>query len=130
MPFSETVKRVMDLATAIRDYWDRELPKRHPKYPLVQPGEDSGPPPPEERELRDLLRSLSAEEVAQLLTIIKFGRRVFPASEFHRHWQDLVKSAPDIEWEVSYLSEYPPLADELADGLQELANSGIDLDHK
>jgi hypothetical protein len=128
MAFSDTVKRVIELATAIREYWDAELPKRHPKYPLVQPGEDSGPPPPKERELQDLLRSLPAENISKLLTLMRLSRGGFPATEFHRRWQALAKTSPDPEWAVSYLSEYAPLAEELADGLQELAASGIDLD--
>ena len=48
MKLSETVKEVIALAEVIRNYWDTELPKRHPDYPFVHPGEDSGPPPPEE----------------------------------------------------------------------------------
>ncbi len=52
MKLSETVSEVIALAEAIRNYWDAELPKRHPDYPFVHPGEDDGPPPPEEQKLK------------------------------------------------------------------------------
>jgi hypothetical protein len=55
MMFSQTAAEVIGLATAIRGYWNTELPKRHPNYPVVSLGEDSGPPPPpEEARLRGL----------------------------------------------------------------------------
>ncbi len=38
MRFSDNATRVIDLATAIRDYWNTELPKRHPNYPLYLRG--------------------------------------------------------------------------------------------
>ena len=33
MKFSETLDTVIALAETIRDYWNVELPKRHPDYP-------------------------------------------------------------------------------------------------
>ena len=33
MKFSETLDAVIALAETIRDYWNVELPKRHPDYP-------------------------------------------------------------------------------------------------
>src|SRR5438094_974080 len=58
MKLSEVAEQVIRLGRAANDYWETELPKRHPDYPLVRPGEDSGPPPPEEAELRTLLNKL------------------------------------------------------------------------
>ena len=53
--------RVIDLGRKVRDYYDTELPKRHPHYPPVGPDEETAPPPPEEGELRDFLASLPDE---------------------------------------------------------------------
>jgi hypothetical protein len=70
MKFSETVNRVIGLATKIREYWDRELPKRHPNYPILNsPDDDDGPPPPEEAELREFLESLPSEDVYKLMSV-------------------------------------------------------------
>jgi len=55
MKLSETANEVIAFAEAVRNYWDTELPKRHPDYPFVHPGEDSGPPPPEEKKLQEAL---------------------------------------------------------------------------
>lgn len=35
MNISEAVNKVIDLSGKIRDYYDAELPKRFPNYPLV-----------------------------------------------------------------------------------------------
>ena len=44
MTRTEALKELIRLGERSRAYWDKELPKRHPKWPLVQTGEDSGPP--------------------------------------------------------------------------------------
>jgi len=66
MKLSQAAEKVISLATAIQEYWDRELPKRYANYPLVAPGEDSGPPPPEEAELREFLESLPTDDLHKL----------------------------------------------------------------
>jgi hypothetical protein len=80
MKLSETAARMVELATAIRDYWSTELPKRHLHYPIVSPGEDSGPSPPEEAELRDFLAGLSEEKIYKLLLLLYLGRGEFHAT--------------------------------------------------
>jgi hypothetical protein len=63
MSLSEAANRVIDLAGKIRDYYATELPKRHPNYPLVGPDDETAPPPPEEKELRDFLETLSEDMI-------------------------------------------------------------------
>ena len=75
MKLSETVNEVIALAEAIRTYWDAELPKRHPDYPWVHPGEDDGPPPPEQKKLEDLLASLPEDVVYKLALLMFVGPR-------------------------------------------------------
>lgn len=128
MPFSKTVARVIELAAAIRDYWDAELPKRHPKYPLVEPGADDGPPPPEEAELHDLLRSLPVEEVYKLLALLDVGRQVCPAPAFDDQRRTIAEQRDDPDWAISSLVGNAALAEDLADGLNELERSGIGID--
>ena len=55
MTRSETIRELIRLGELSGAYWAKELPRRHPKYPLVQVGEDSGPPPPEDKQIQDLL---------------------------------------------------------------------------
>lgn len=129
MKLSETAKEVIALAEAIRNYWDAELPKRHPDYPLVHPGEDSGPPPPEEKKLRDFLASLPEEAIYQLALIMHLGRGDFGTDNLARHYEALKRTFGKSERAASQMMEKAPLAGYLADGLAELKKSGIDVDH-
>ena len=127
MQFSEVVKRVIALATPINEYWERELPKRHPKYPLVDPAVPDPPPPPEEAELRHLLASLPIEEVYKLLALADVGRGV-PAHAFDKRWHTYIKDAPELQWAIEYQVETAPLAEYLLEGRDALKKAGIDLD--
>ena len=127
MRFSETVKRVIEFAEAIDEYWSRELPKRHPNYPLVNPGEQSGPPPPEESALRQFLDSLPDEDLYRLLTLLHLGREDFPATEFDERCREAASDYPEREAVIWQLVERT-LPDYLSDGLESLKASGIDID--
>jgi hypothetical protein len=129
MKLSESSAKVIDLASAIRDYWDSELPKRHPNYPLVGPGEDSGPPPREEAELRSLLERLSDEEIYELILLTHLGRREFATRDLAAHYRELRETYRRRESAISQIADNASLAEYLADGVAELQKSGIDLDH-
>ena len=87
MKLSETAATVIDLATAIRDYWNTELPKRHRNYPVVSAGEDSGPPPPEEAKLRSFLEKLPDEEIYKLILLMYVGRGDFGTDDLAMHYR-------------------------------------------
>jgi hypothetical protein len=129
MKFSETVAEVIALATAIRKYWDTELPKRHPNYPVVSPGEDSGPPPPEEKKLRNLLGALPPDEIYKLALLMYVGRGDFGTDDLAGHYETLKKRLAKPERAVTQLMDKAPLADYVTDGLAELKKKGIDVDH-
>ena len=42
MQLSKVAQEALRKAEAIRNYWDAELPRRHPDYPLVNPGKTPG----------------------------------------------------------------------------------------
>ncbi len=128
MKLSETAKQVIGLAEAIRNYWDTELPKRHPDYPLVHPGEDSGPPPPEQKKLDKLLASLPEDVIYKLALIMKIGRGDFGPDDLAGHYQALKETFVKPEWAASQMMEKAPLADYLTDGLTELKRNGINVD--
>lgn len=128
MTFAETVDRVIDLGTRVWEYWDAELPKRHRDYPLVHEGEDSGPPPPEEAELRSLLQSLPPPELRRLITLMYLGRRYSTTADPAAVAREAAAHFPDPAEAASYLVGYPPLADELRDGLEVLARGGRAVD--
>jgi Protein of unknown function (DUF3775) len=128
MKLSETTAEVIALATAIGDYWDTELPKRHPNYPFISPTEDSGPPPPEEKKLKDLLTSLSADDVYKLTLLMYVGRGDFGTDDLAKHFGMLKKRFANPDNAIAQMMGKASLADYLTDGLAELEKSGIDLD--
>ena len=74
MKLSEAPKRVITLARKIRRYYDVELPKWYPDYPVINPAQEGPPLPKEEGELSNFLRSLPAETIYRLLLIMYLGR--------------------------------------------------------
>ena len=127
MQFSEVVNRVHELATVINDYWRRELPKRHPNYPLVEPGVDDPPPPPQVKELQQFLLSRPAEEVYKIRAIVDVGSGR-PATDFNTRWQRLMKDDPDTHWQIAFLTVDYGLDEALTEGLEKLSAQHIDLD--
>jgi hypothetical protein len=128
MSLSQAVSEVIALSTAIRKYWDTELPKRHPHYPVVAPGEDSGPAPPERDKLKDLLTKLPEELVYKIALLMYLGRGDFGTDDLATHYESLKQRYAKPEWAISQMMGKAPLADYLADGVAELKKSGIELD--
>jgi hypothetical protein len=128
MKLTQVTENVIKLASAIRDYWNAELPKRHPAYPIIQLGEDSGPSPPEEQQLMDLLSNLSAEEIYDLLLVMYLGRGDFGTSDLAANYRLISERFPTRERAISQLRGKAPLADYLTDGMAELKRNQIDLD--
>jgi Protein of unknown function (DUF3775) len=128
MQLSKVAREVIRKAEAIRTYWDTELPRRHPDYPIVNLGEDSGPPPPEERELHEFLAGLPDELVYQLLLLTCLGRGDFGASDLASHYELLKGKFRKPREAVSWMMGKGPLAEYLVDGLAELKHSKIDVD--
>ena len=128
MKLTDAIRRVIDLATAIREYWDRELPKRHKDYPLIRAGEDSGPPPPEEQELRQFLRSLPAEDIYRIMAVMYLGRGDYNPPGVYVMPDELKKSFPNVEFAIEFIIAKGPLAEYLDEGLSELKSAKIDID--
>ncbi len=128
MKLSETVKEVIALAEVIRNYWDTELPKRHPDYPFVHPGEDSGPPPPEEKKLKDLLTRLPEDVIYKLALIMALGREDFGTDDLADHFLEVKDAYGKPDWAIAEMMGKATLADYLTDGLAKLNKNGIDVD--
>lgn len=129
MKLSETAAKVIDLSTAIDNYWNAELPKRHPHYPVVSPGEDSGPPPPESLQLENLLRGLSKDDVYTLTLLMHLGRGDFGPENLTANYEALKKRFPKPDRAIAQLIGKASLADYLTDGMAELEKNGLDVDH-
>src|SRR5438874_1118559 len=92
MKLSEATEKVIRLAKIIRQYWETELPKRHPDYPVMNPGEQQLAPPPEEKELADLFASLPDDMVFQIGLLMYLGRGDFEIGELADHYKALKES--------------------------------------
>lgn len=128
MKLSEAATRVIDLARKVHDYYAAELPKWHPNYPLVGPGEESAPPPPEEKELRAFLAALPAEMISQLTLIMYLGRGDFGTEDLAESYEALNGTTGVSELAVSQMMDTAPLGDYLSDGLEELRKHRINVD--
>jgi hypothetical protein len=129
MQLSKAAHKVIALATAIREYWETELPKRHPDYPLVRAGEDSGPPPPQEKELKDFLAGLPGDQVYKLLLIMYLGRGDFGTEDLSGSYKYLKDTFGRPAWAISQMMEKAPLAEYVTDGLAVLQKTGLDPDN-
>ncbi len=128
MNLSEAADRAIDLARKVREYYTTELPKRHPNYPLIGLDEESAPPPPEEKELRDFLAALSDEMIYQLILIMYLGRGDVSADDLAGYYETLKGTFGDPEHAASQMMDKAPLADYLSDGLEELRKHKINVD--
>lgn len=129
MKLSKIINKVIALVTKIRAYWDRELPKRHPNYPLVNPGEDSGPPPPEQKQLENFLAGLPEEMIFQLALVKDMLWGNFTINDLPKLYQEVKERYETPELAALLLAHKAALADELTDGLAELEKRGIDVDN-
>jgi hypothetical protein len=129
MRLSETAQEIIKLAAEVRSYWSRELPKRHPHFPMVSPGEDSGPPPPEKQRLRELLLNLPPDAIYQLALIMYLGRGDFDATDLAQEYDNVRSTFAKPSWAATQMLEKAPLADYLSDGLTKLHDKGFDVDH-
>lgn len=128
MKLSEAVEEVIRLGEAISAYWDRELPKRHPRYPLIRAGEDSGPPPPEDAQLESLLKRLSEEQVYTLILLTYVGRGDFSADHLLLAYRTMKETFPSKDLAIAQMLGKRTLAEYLTEALEEIKKRRIDLD--
>jgi hypothetical protein len=128
MKFSQTVNKVLALSQAVRDYWSVELPKRHPRYPFVNEGDEDGPPPPEQKKLKKLLASLPEDDIYKIALIMQYNRG-YSGKKCPTDNLEAVKEWYETPEEAALLmAEDAALADELSYGLEELKTAGYDVD--
>jgi hypothetical protein len=125
---SEAVREVIRLGDASRAYWDRELPRRHPHYPIIRAGEDSGPPPPEDAQIQALLESLPEDQLYALILLTYVGRGDFSADHLLPAYQTMKEMFPSRDMAIAQIIGFKTLAEYLTDALEEIHKRRIDLD--
>jgi hypothetical protein len=129
MNLSDAINRVIELARKVSDYYETELPKRHPNYPLVGPEGEDTPPPPEEKELGDFLATLPEEQIYQILLLIDFARGERGSDNMAEYYDGLKVLYGDEDEARSHLIWHvATLADALTDSIEELRKHKINVD--
>jgi hypothetical protein len=128
MKLSDAANKVIELSRKVRTYYDTELPKWHPNYPLVGADEEGPPPPPEQTELKEFLSGLPDEMIYQLTLIMYLGRGDYGTEDLSESYNTLKQTFADPKHAVTQMMEKAPLADYLADGLEELRRQNINVD--
>lgn len=128
MTRSETIRELIRLGELTRAYWAKELPRRHPKYPLVQVGEDSGPPSPEDKQIHDLLNALPERDLYILLTLMYVGRGDFDLSRLRSAYAKMKEAFPNRALAIGQMTGTNVLSEYLTDAMEEIRERHIDLD--
>ncbi len=128
MRLSEIIREAIRLGDASRAYWDRELPKYHPHYPLIRDGEVSVPPPPEDAQIQKLLTTLSEDQLYALILLMYVGRGDFNADHLLPAYQSMKEIFPTRDLVIAQIVGNKALAEYLTDALEEIQKRHIDLD--
>ena len=128
MKLSEVVREVIRLGDASRAYWDRELPKHHPHYPVILAGEHSAPPPPEDAQIQAILESLPEDQLYAMTLLTYVGRGDFTADRLIPAYQTIREMIPSKELAIAQIMGQKTLADYLTDAMAEIQKQHIDLD--
>jgi hypothetical protein len=128
MKLSEAVREIIRLGDASRAYWDRELPRHHPHYPMVRAGEDSGPPPSEDAQIQELMKSLPEDQLYALILLMYVGRGDFSADHLPSAYQTMKDTFPSKDLAIAQMTGKGTLAEYLTDAMAEIQKRNIDLD--
>ena len=126
MKLSQVLQEVIRLSQAIDDYWEAEGPKRLRDYPLVYPGEDPGPPPPEEKQLQELLEGLPDDTLYKIALIRDLGQGRFGTDSLAAEFQTLKEEFGPRPEAIAVLTGVT--AYQLEEGLAALQKARMDVD--
>ncbi|HZU36307.1 MAG TPA: DUF3775 domain-containing protein [Gemmataceae bacterium] len=127
MKLSEVIAEVIRLGEASRAYWDRELPRRHPHYPIIRPHEVAAPAPPEDAQIQSLLKKLPEDQLYALLLLTYLGRGDVNANHLLPAYQSMKATFTQRDLVIAQLMGNKALAEYLTDALDELRKHRIDL---
>lgn len=128
MKLSEVVRELIRLGDASRAYWDRELPRHHPQYPVIRAGESSAPSPPEDAQILALLESLPEDQLYAVIVLTYVGRGDYGADRLLPTYETMKEIFPSRELAIAQIMEMKSLAEYLTDAMDEIHKRRIDLD--
>ncbi len=128
MPTIDALNRIIELANAIQSYWDRELPKAHPDYPLVKEGETSPPEPTQQKALQAFVNSLPEVQLHKALLAVRVGRGDISPDNIIDGYAQLKREFPNKDSAVGRILDTTALGDYLSDGVERLKRESVDID--
>ncbi len=128
MKLSEVVRELIRLGDASRTYWDTELPKHHPHYPVILAEERPAPPPPEDAEIAALLKSLPENQLYAVALLTYVGRGDFTADHLIGAYRTIKEILPSEELAIAQITAQKALGEYLTDAMAEIQKRHIDLD--
>lgn len=127
MKLSEAAARVIELSTIIKHEVEAEDVK-HPLGRLYDPFREKLQPTQAENDLRDFLFAQPVAYLYTLVLVMYAGRGDFPIEDFMTQYEEMTDLFDKPERAIGQMLEKVPLPDYLTEGLQGLANQGIDID--
>jgi hypothetical protein len=128
MKLSEVVREVIRLGDASRAYWDRELPKHHPHYPVILAEERSAPPPPEDAQIQVLLNSLPEDQLYAVTLLTYVGRGDFTVDRLIPAYRTVKDILPSKELAIAQITGQKTLGEYLTDAMAEIQKRHINVD--
>jgi len=129
MKLSQVIRKVIRLGDASRAYWDRELPKHHPHYPVIRPEDRSAPPPPEDAQIQALLESLPEDQLYAVALLTYVGRGDLTADDLIPAYLTIKQILPNKELAIAQITGQKTLGEYLTDAVAEIQKRHIDLDN-
>jgi hypothetical protein len=128
MKLSEAVREIIRLGDASRTYWDRELPKHHPRYPLIRAEEVPASPPPEDSQIQSLLESLPEDQLYALILLTYVGRGDFRVDDILPAFHTMKETFPSKNLAIAQMMGEKALAEYLTDAMEEIQKRHIEPD--
>ena len=128
MKLSKVVREAIRLGHASCAYWDRELPKHHPHYPVIRAGEAPALPPAEDAQIQALVESLPEDQLYALVLLTYVGRGDVSADQLLPAYQTMKEVFPSRELAIAQVTGKKALAEYLTDAVAEIHKRHIDLD--
>jgi hypothetical protein len=95
---------------------------------VIRPGEDSGPPPPEDAQIQALLKSLPEDQLYTLLLLMYVGRGDFRSDDLMAANQTLKETFSSKDLAIAEMTEQSALAEYLTDAMEGIQKRHIDPD--
>jgi Protein of unknown function (DUF3775) len=128
MKLSEVVQELIRLGDASQAYWDTELPRHHPHYPVILAEERPAPPPPEDAHIQALLKSLPEDQRYAVTLLSYMGRGDFTADRFIPAYRTIKEILPSKELAIAQVTGQKALGEYLTDAMAEIQKRHINLD--